>query len=151
MTKRIRLEERSGSYGKLRYLLFSPSRSAPTPPPLILFLHGRGESLHRSDEPLVKVKAKGLPMLAGDGGLPAFHDGDFPSWSSVPRQLGQGGSLNFGDLVGLLDELAESGRADANRTCLTGISMGGGRILAPRRQSRALMPVSGCVPEAALG
>jgi len=104
----------------IRYLLYLPKEYETKQGkwPLMLFLHGRGES----QGPLSTVKKWGPPRLIE-------HGVSFPyvvvspqcppapeSWSN-PRQQAL--------LVALLDHITQSLRIDTDRVYLTGLSMGG--------------------------
>ena len=104
--------------GEIPYLLYLPKNYEDKAEwPLILFLHGRGESYG----PLRLVQKWGPPRMAARGD-------DFPyvlvspqcpeddRWTSeIQQQL----------LVALLDSSLKSHRIDENRVYLTGLSMGG--------------------------
>ncbi len=98
-----------------KYLLYTPADYAKDPAkkwPLILFLHGSGES--GSD--LNKVKEHGPPMLLSKGK-------DLPFIVVSPQSPGGGWlpeALNL-----LLDEVEQNYRVDTERVYLTGLSMGG--------------------------
>ena len=79
--------------------------------PLILFLHGAGES----GDDLSKVKKHGLPKLA--------ESKDFPFIIVSPQSNGRG--WNPDALNGLLDDVIAHHRVDPERVYLTGLSMGG--------------------------
>ena len=85
--------------------------------PLMLFLHGRGES----HGPLSLVKKWGPPRLVERGDdLPyVIVSPQCPgneSWGQPKQQAG---------LIQLLDHIAQTHRIDTNRVYLTGLSMGG--------------------------
>ena len=102
------------------YLLYLPETYADQPGrswPLMLFLHGRGES----HGPLSLVKKWGPPRLLDQGvHLPyVVVSPQCPgneSWAQ-PRQQAL--------LLALLDHLLAQHRIDAHRVVLTGLSMGG--------------------------
>lgn len=85
--------------------------------PMILFLHGRGESYG----PLSIVKKWGPPMMAERGDkLPyVVVSPQCPGDSRWTEQIQQEG------LIKLLDEISERYRIDQSRIYLTGLSMGG--------------------------
>jgi predicted peptidase len=99
---------------KLDYLLFLPDGYAngDKPWPLILFLHGAGESGHD----LAKVKIHGPPKIVE-------AKTDFPFIVVSPQSPGRG--WNPDALKGLLDEILANYRVDHDRVYLTGLSMGG--------------------------
>jgi len=101
------------------YLLYLPKAydSSNTNWPLMLFLHGRGES----DGPLSVVAKWGPPRLVSRGedlpfivASPQCPRAD--SWQRPTQQK---------LLVALLDHLERTFRVDTNRVYLTGLSMGG--------------------------
>lgn len=101
------------------YLLYLPRHygSTTTNWPLVLFLHGRGES----DGPLSMVAKWGPPKIAARGeDLPfILASPQCPredSWNTPSQQK---------LLAALLDRLQSSFRVDARRVYLTGLSMGG--------------------------
>ena len=105
--------------GEVPYLLYLPDaeQSAKKNLPLVLFLHGRGES----DGPLSVVAKWGLPqMLARGEKLPYIvvspQCPKEDSWSSSTQQA---------RLVELLDAVIEKYSADKEHIYLTGLSMGG--------------------------
>jgi len=105
--------------GEVRYLLYVPPdyTKGEKPWPLVLFLHGLGES----GQDLEKVKIHGPPKLAAAGkdfpficASPQCPKGKW--WSSPDRLAG---------LVALLDHLQKTLRVDPDRVYVTGLSMGG--------------------------
>jgi predicted peptidase len=100
---------------KINYLTFLPkSYSAKgAPVPLIIFLHGSGES--GSD--LNKVKAWGPPAIAE-------KDPEFP-FMVVSPQAPQGEWWHARVLKGMIDEVLAKYNVDRRRVYLTGLSMGG--------------------------
>jgi predicted peptidase len=105
--------------GEVRYLLYVPPgyAKARKPWPLVLFLHGLGES----GQDLEKVKVHGPPKLVAAGN-------DFPFLCASP-QCPKGKWWNSPDrlagLVALLDHLQKTLRVDPDRVYVTGLSMGG--------------------------
>ncbi len=100
---------------KLNYLLFLPEgydSDKGKQWPLMLFLHGAGES----GDNLTKVKAHGPPKIVES-------KKDFPFILVSPQSPGRG--WNADTLSALLDEVKKSYRVDADRVYLTGLSMGG--------------------------
>jgi predicted peptidase len=98
----------------LNYLLFLPEgyESSEKKWPLILFLHGAGES----GNDIEKVKATGLPKL-----LETKTDMPFVVVSpQSPR-----GGWNADSLNALLDDVIAKYKIDVDRVYLTGLSMGG--------------------------
>jgi predicted peptidase len=81
--------------------------------PLLVFLHGAGES----GDSLGKVKAHGPPKLIAAG------DRAFPCIVVSPQSPGRGWNPDV--LAALVDELCREYRVDEDRIWLTGLSMGG--------------------------
>jgi predicted peptidase len=100
---------------KIKYLLYLPTayESDKKLWPLILFLHGAGES----GDDLAKVKTHGPPKLIES------KKRDFPCIVVSPQSSGRG--WNVDTLTALLDDLAANYRLDKDRVYLTGLSMGG--------------------------
>jgi predicted peptidase len=98
----------------LDYLLFLPQgyEKSNKPWPLMLFLHGAGESGHD----LAKVKVHGPPKVVET-------KPDFPFILVSPQSPGRGWNPDL--LNGLLDDVIQNYRVDTNRVYLTGLSMGG--------------------------
>ena len=99
---------------KLDYLLSLPADYGKTKKrwPLVIFLHGSGES--GSD--LAKVKVHGLPKLAES-------NGPFPFILVSPQSPGRGWDPTV--LNALLDSIIKEYHVDKDRVYLTGLSMGG--------------------------
>lgn len=99
---------------KLKYLLFLPEgyEQGDKKWPLILFLHGAGES----GDNLAKVKIHGPPKIVE-------KKPDFPFIVVSPQSPGRG--WNVDALKALLDEVVHDYRVDRDRVYLTGLSMGG--------------------------
>ncbi|MGE3818765.1 MAG: prolyl oligopeptidase family serine peptidase [Isosphaeraceae bacterium] len=122
---------------KLNYLLFLPEGYEADKEkrwPLMLFLHGAGES----GDALEKVKAHGPPKLLE-------KKTDFPFIVVSPQSPGRG--WNPDTLNALLDDLSARYRVDPDRVYLTGLSMGGFGTwaLAASRPDRfaAIAPICG--------
>jgi predicted peptidase len=100
---------------KTKYLLYLPGgyESDKKEWPLILFLHGAGES----GDDLAKVKVHGPPKLIENKKM------DFPCIVVSPQSAR--GGWNVDTLTALLDDLAAKYRVDKDRVYLTGLSMGG--------------------------
>jgi predicted peptidase len=99
----------------LKYLLALPKGyDADTAKswPLVLFLHGAGES----GNDLSKVKIHGPPKLVDAGK-------EFPFILVSPQSPGRGWDPNA--LSALLDDVVKNYRVDKDRIYLTGLSMGG--------------------------
>src|SRR5665213_531661 len=110
----IHFETRSPVAAKIDYLLFLPQgyRESQQRWPLMLFLHGSGES----GANLAKVKAHGPPKLVES-------TPDFPFILVSPQSPGRG--WNNQTLTALLDDVVSKYRVDSSRIYLTGLSMGG--------------------------
>lgn len=101
------------------YLLYLPEDYDPSKKswPLMLFLHGRGES----DGPLSLVTKWGPPrMLARGDQMPYIVVS--PQCPVADRWEEDGPQAN---LIRLLDHMADKYRVDADRVYLTGLSLGG--------------------------
>jgi predicted peptidase len=97
----------------LKYLLYLPKEySARQRWPLLLFLHGAGES----GDDLEKVKTHGPPKLVAQGK-------DFPFIIVSPQS--PGGGWDVDTLNALLDVIEKKYTVDEDRVYLTGLSMGG--------------------------
>jgi len=99
---------------KIDYLLFLPQgyRESKQRWPLMLFLHGAGES----GTNLAKVKVHGPPKIVET-------KPDFPFILVSPQSSGRG--WNSDTLNALLDDIIRKYRVDKHRIYLTGLSMGG--------------------------
>jgi predicted peptidase len=99
---------------RLDYLLFLPEGYAKSKKrwPLMLFLHGAGESGTNLD----KLKVLGPPKIVES-------KPDFPFILVSPQTSREG--WNPDTLNALLDEVIRKYRVDKDRVCLTGASMGG--------------------------
>ena len=100
---------------KYHYLLSLPAgyEDSDRRWPLMLFLHGSGES----GESLAKVKANGPPKLI------ALNERAFPCIVVSPQSPGRGWNPDY--LAALLDDICATYRVDPERVYLTGLSMGG--------------------------
>jgi predicted peptidase len=99
---------------KLDYLLYLPNgyEKEGKSWPLVLFLHGAGES----GQDLNKVKVHGPPKLAAAGK-------EFPFIVVSPQSPGRGWDAQT--LNALLDDVVANYRVDKDRIYVTGLSMGG--------------------------
>ena len=98
-----------------KYLFYLPKdygKDAAQKWPLLIFLHGSGES----GDDLEKVKAHGPPKLIAAGK-------DMPFVVVSPQS--PGGGWNTEVLNAMLDEVLKKATIDENRIYLTGLSMGG--------------------------
>jgi predicted peptidase len=111
--------EFKGADGKtMPYLLYLPEDyNTQEKWPLVLFLHGRGES----DGPLSVVKKWGPPRLVERGEKLKF----ILASPQCPRQDSWPQPSQQQLLVGLLAELRKELKVDGSRVYLTGLSMGG--------------------------
>lgn len=107
--------------------------------PLVLFLHGGGES----GNDLERVKVNGLPKHIAAGK-------EFPFITLAPQNKYPRGFWDLTALGHLLDHFEASNRVDRSRIYLTGLSRGGlgAWLLAMQNPDRfaALLPVCGAVP-----
>jgi predicted peptidase len=128
----------------LDYLLFVPrdyQEGSTTLWPLILFLHGRGESgdnlniVKRHGIPRVIEEAEDFPCITVSPQCPANTD-----WVAL-----------IGPLMSLLSSIIEEFRVDPQRIYLTGLSMGGRGAWALAVEHpeifAALIPICGRVPD----
>jgi predicted peptidase len=99
---------------KLNYLLYLPDGYGKGDKawPLVLFLHGAGESGNN----LAQVKRHGPPKLI-EGGK------DFPFIVVSPQSPGRGWDARM--LGALLDDVMATHKVDKDRVYVTGLSMGG--------------------------
>lgn len=99
---------------QMNYLLYLPKDYEKRESwPLLLFLHGSGE---RGDD-LELVKVHGPPKLISQGK-------EFP-FIVVSPQCPKERRWEPIELVALLDDLSRNYKVDADRICVTGLSMGG--------------------------
>lgn len=137
--KQVEQELKSGDKS-IPYLLYLPEKYEEKEKwPVILFLHGRGESAG----PLSIVAKWGPPRLAAAGQpLPYILVSPQCPTNSNWREASQQALL-----VKLLDHISSQFKADADRVYLTGLSMGGygSWILAAGHPDRfaAVVPICG--------
>jgi predicted peptidase len=118
--KQVEQTLKVGDDKSIPYLLYLPTNynAQPGKWPLMLFLHGRGES----DGPLSTVKKWGPPRFIAYGV-------NFPFVVASPQCPPSPESWNKSNqqalLVALLDHLCQSLKVDDDRIYLTGLSMGG--------------------------
>ena len=125
----------------ISYFLYLPTNyDSKAEWPLMLFLHGRGES----KPPLDTVKAWGPPELV-DRGVNFHYIIASPQCPPAPRAWSQPEEQAL--LVALLDHLCKTTKVDKDRIYLTGLSMGGSGSwrLAASDPSRfaAVIPICG--------
>ncbi|MGC1514532.1 MAG: PHB depolymerase family esterase [Maribacter sp.] len=102
----------------LAYYLYYPEDYEDEPDrkfPLLLFLHGGGES----GDSLVKVRRNGPPKLIAQGKK-------FPFLILAPQNPNEKKWWNTRAVKQLLDSVVKEGRVDTQRIYLTGLSRGGG-------------------------
>ena len=138
--KQVEQSFKSSDSAEVPYLLYLPENYKPgIALPVMLFLHGRGES----DGPLSVVAKWGPPLLVAEGEKlpyillsPQCPKED--NWSSATQQS---------RLIELLDSVVDKFGGDKNRIYLTGLSMGGSgswRMAADHPQRfAAVVPICG--------
>ncbi|MCG2460510.1 prolyl oligopeptidase family serine peptidase [Flavobacteriaceae bacterium F89] len=102
----------------LSYYLYFPKDYETRPKekfPILLFLHGGGESGDRLDS----IKKSGPPKLLAQGK-------QFPFLILAPQNLHKKQWWNTRAVIQLLDSIVADNRVDKNRIYLTGLSRGGG-------------------------
>jgi predicted peptidase len=139
--KQVEQKFQAKDSGQVPYLLYLPSdfQTGNAKKPLMLFLHGRGES----DGPLSVVAKWGPPLLLSKGDSLPFivvspQCPKEDNWTSLTQQ---------NRLIELLDAMIERYGADKDQIYLTGLSMGGSgawRMVAdhPNRFA-AVVPICG--------
>ena len=99
---------------KLDYLLYLPEYHKDTPPPLLLYLHGGGESGQNLD----LLKTCGLPKLIEEGRT-------FPFIVLAPQNPHPSQLFSDEAVFTLLEEVIKIYPVDTKRVYLTGYSRGG--------------------------
>jgi predicted peptidase len=106
------------------YVVFVPKDYDGTKEyPVILFLHGAGETKN----PTAKKEGK-KPVEVGIGPAIKKREKDFPFIVVIPRAEGFGwgaGSANAKRALAMLDEMMKEYKVDPERQYLSGLSMGG--------------------------
>jgi predicted peptidase len=106
------------------YVVFVPQGYDGTKEyPVILFLHGAGETKN----PKAKKEGK-LPVEVGIGPAIKAREKTFPFITVIPRAEGLGwgaDTANAKRALAMLDEVMKEYKVDAKRQYLTGLSMGG--------------------------
>lgn len=103
--------------GSIAYLLSQPAAEAGEKLPLMLFLHGRGES----NGPLSLVAKWGPPMIVAQGGELPF----LLVSPQCPRDDRWASETQQRRLLELLDHVIQQYPVDTDRIYLTGLSLGG--------------------------
>ena len=118
--KQVEQELKTENGKSIPYLLFLPKEydSSDSKWPLMLFLHGRGES----DGPLSIVKKWGPPHFI-DRGVNYHYIVVSPQCPRSPESWNKPDQQTL--LVALLDHVTKTYRVDQDRVYLTGLSMGG--------------------------
>jgi predicted peptidase len=108
------LEKEIAVKARINYLLYLPKgyEASDKAWPLVLFLHGAGES----GDDLEQVKKHGPPKLVEAGK-------DFPFILVSPQSSGRGWRPEL--LLALLEDIEASHKVDKDRVYVTGLSMGG--------------------------
>jgi len=112
--KEKRFESKTNPPAGIAYLLYLPAgyQGSEKRWPLMLFLHGSGES----GTNLARVKAHGPPKVVES-------KSDFPFILVSPQSPGHGWNAEL--LSELLDQIQHDYKVDPDRVYLTGLSMGG--------------------------
>jgi len=112
--KAMKFTSKSAEGGSLEYLLYLPPgySAGDKKWPLVVFLHGSGES----GTNLAKVKVHGPPKVVEE-------KPDFPFILVSPQNSGRGWRAPL--LNEMLDQVLADYRVDQDRVYLTGLSMGG--------------------------
>ncbi|HVV73887.1 MAG TPA: prolyl oligopeptidase family serine peptidase [Verrucomicrobiae bacterium] len=118
--KQVEQELKTENGKSIKYLLFLPKEydSSDSKWPLLLFLHGRGES----DGPLSIVKKWGPPRFI-DHGANYHYVVVSPQCPPAPESWPKPDQQAL--LVALLDHICKTYKIDDDRVYLTGLSMGG--------------------------
>jgi predicted peptidase len=118
--KQVEQELKTRNGKSISYLLYLPKGydSKDAKWPLLLFLHGRGES----DGPLSIVKKWGPPRLIEHGANPPYIVVS-PQCPRAPESWPLPSQQAL--LLALLDHIGKTYKVDADRVYLTGLSMGG--------------------------
>ncbi|MCA9159736.1 MAG: dienelactone hydrolase family protein [Planctomycetales bacterium] len=116
--KQVEQSFKSSDSAEVPYLLYLPENYKPgVALPVMLFLHGRGES----NGPLSLVAKWGPPLLVAEGKK-------FPYIllsPQCPKEDNWGSDTQQSRLIELLDSIVEEFSGDITRIYLTGLSMGG--------------------------
>ncbi len=102
-----------------KYVVFVPhDYTGDKPSPVILFLHGAGETLG----------GKKQPVQVGIGPAIKKREKTFPFITVIPqshKRTWRAGSADADRALAILDEVCKAYKTDPNRIYLTGLSMGG--------------------------
>lgn len=116
--QQIEMSFETADSGTIEYLLYLPSDyAAQDKLPLMLFLHGRGES----NGPLSLVAKWGPPRLVAEGDQMPY----IIVSPQCPRTDNWASPTQRGRLIELLDSVVDQLKVDQDRIYLTGLSMGG--------------------------
>jgi predicted peptidase len=112
------------------YVLFVPhSYDGSKPVPVILFLHGAGETKSGKKKDGTPVKEGKMPVEVGLGPhIKGQREKSFPALVIIPRAEGFGWQAegpNGRRALAILDEVMKEYKTDPDRVYLTGLSMGG--------------------------
>lgn len=123
--------------------------------PLLIFLHGSGETGNGSQAQLDNVASNGIPKLIKEGKFPSTFNVNGEEFSFIvvsPQMVSSAGHSTTipQQLNKLIDTCIKNYRVDTNRIYMTGLSMGGGLTWMysssyPNDPNRlaAILPVSG--------
>src|SRR5205823_2722811 len=111
---------RDADGAEAKYILFVPHDYAGDKPyPVILFLHGAGET----------KGGRKMPVEVGIGPAIKKQEKTFPAFVVIPQSQNrtwQAGSGDANRALGMLDQVMKDYKIDEKRVYLTGLSMGGG-------------------------
>lgn len=120
----------TGGYGYLEKLPFDYATNLTKKYPLLIFLHGLGETGNGSPADLARVKAHGPPQLIENGSTMCFNvNGVQECFIVISPQLpsGYGGwwTTVLAEIFNYVLNGPQNYRIDRNRVYLTGLSLGG--------------------------
>jgi predicted peptidase len=148
LTKQVAQIDDVGARYRVDYWQFLPPRSHATKPPVLIFLHGRGERARRSDpSELDRVLKHGPPKLVAAGNDLCFGRDCF---LMLAPQAPPGHDWQSPSVVRIVDAMIDRARAlgaDRSRIYLTGLSMGGhgawSYAAAAGERIAAIVPIAG--------